>query len=188
MRKRLLGTACAAVSFLAVAGASADTITVDDNRNVRGNLLDIQSASAGHRGKSIQHTITTYHGWRSSELRSTSSQPRTVAVYIWDARRASSAAHDYEVFARFRNGRLRGTVIKTRPRKRVVGHFPVRRLDRHSISFAFAPKLIGSPRRYKWQSITGFTGKGCPKVPKFQFGCDDSAPTGGARLHDLTLP
>jgi hypothetical protein len=161
---------------------------VHDNRNASANVFDIETASAGHRGDLLRHTIRTYHRWRSSALRSTAVSPRMLAVYIWKAGRRFRSKQDFQVFARVKRGKLRGYVLRVRPRKKVVGTFEVRRLDRHSITFDFDASLIGSPHSYRWQAVSGYTGKGCPKVRHFQFGCDDSAPTGKAQLHDLSLP
>jgi hypothetical protein len=165
--------------------AWADTTTVEDGRNARANLLDIQSATASHRNGLLQHTIRTYRAWSSSALRSSSRRPRLIAIYVWKTQRNSRVKQDFELLARFRKGKLRGSVIRVRPRKKTVGKFVVRRLDRRSITFTFDASMIGSPTAYLWQAVSGFTGKGCPKVRRFQFGCDDSAPTGEAREHNL---
>jgi hypothetical protein len=182
---RPLAAACVLSCCVASAVAVADTTKVDDNRNARANLFDIEQATAGHRGNLLQHTIETYRPWRSRQLRSTRALPRAICVYVWKTARSAKDKHDYEACAQFRKGKLRGTMLKVRPKRKRIGAFEVRRLGLRNVSFVFDPDLIGGPRSYKWEAVTGFTGKGCPKDPPFQFGCDDSAPTDGVRTHDL---
>jgi hypothetical protein len=188
MRTRLLAAVPVVFCCLASAVATADTTTVEDNRNTAGNLLDIERVTVGHRTDLLEHTIETYRPWRSRQLKSTRARPRAICVYVWKAVRSEGGKQDYEVCAQFRKGKLRGTVLKVRPKRERMGGFEVDRLNLRSVSFVFDPKLIGSPRSYKWEAVSGYTGKGCPKDPPFQFGCDDSAPTNSARIHDLALP
>jgi hypothetical protein len=169
---------------ICAAGASAAITRVPDNRNTRANLFDIRTAAATSKGALVRHTIRTYRPWRSKELRSRGNQPRMICVFVWKSESDPDGRHDFEVCARFSEGRLRGSVVRAHPRRRVAS-FLVRRPDSHSISYAFNEKAIGSPLAYQWQAVTGFTGKGCPRDPPFQFGCDDSAPTGGVQVHDL---
>jgi hypothetical protein len=183
---RLLAAACVVSCCVATAVAVADTTTVEDNHNTTANLLDIERATAGHSGALLEHTIETYRPWRSRQLRSTRALPRALCVYVWKAARNAKRRQDYEVCAQFRKGKLRGTVLRVRPKRKRMGAFEVRRLNLRSVSFDFAPDLIGSPRSYKWEAVSGYTGKLCPKDPPFQFGCDDSAPTDAARTHDLS--
>jgi hypothetical protein len=188
MRIRLLAAACVASCCVASAVAVADTTTVEDNRNTRANLLDIERATAGHRGALLEHTIETYRSWRSRRLRSTRALPRALCIYIWKTERSAKHRQDYEVCAQFRKGKLRGTVLRVLPKRKRMGVFKVRRSNLRSVGFVFAPDLIGSPRAYQWEAVSGYTGKGCPRDPPFQFGCDDSAPTDDVRVHDLTIP
>jgi hypothetical protein len=187
MRIRLLAAACVVSCCVASAVAVADTTTVEDNHNTGANLLDIARATSGHQAALLEHTIETYRSWRSRQLRSTRALPRVICVYVWKAARNAEGKQDYEVCAQFRKGKLRGTVLKVRPKRKRMGNFKVSRLNLHSVSFVFDPGLIGSPPSYKWEAVTGYTGKGCPKDPPFQFGCDDSAPTNGVRVHDLAI-
>jgi hypothetical protein len=176
-----------ALAWLALGSSSlADTTRVRDGRNARANRFDVHIAIAGHEGTRLYHTIRTYHSWRSNELVSTRKEPRIVCIYIWRAKSDPRELQDYQVCARYGNGRLRGTVFHARPAQRVTGKALVRRTDLRSISFAFDKKTIGNPRVYRWQAVTGYTGKGCPRDPPFQFGCDDSAPTRKTVEHDLT--
>jgi hypothetical protein len=176
------------IALTLVATAVADSTTVDDNRNVRANMLDIEEARAAHKGEQVQHTIATYHPWRTSILRSRRSRPRAACIYVWKSGRNINQKQDYEVCVRYRRNKLRAYVWKVRPRRRVQGRAEVSRFDQNSLTFVFDLRLIGSPPMYRWQAVTGFTGKGCPKDPPFQFGCDDSAPTRGALSHDLSKP
>jgi hypothetical protein len=183
---RPLGLALVIVVPLVVATASADTQTVNDGRNTRANLFDIKQATAGHNGSLLQHTIRTYRLWKSKELVSTQGEPRDICVYIWRAKSDPEEEQDYQVCAHFEDGKLKGSVFHVRPPKRKTGSVRVLRHDLHSITYTFTKRSIGNPRRYQWQAVTGYTGKSCPRDPPFQFGCDDSAPTGGVRTHRLT--
>jgi len=185
MHGRLLATASVLVALALAGSALADGTTVDDNRNARANLLDIEEARAGHKGTMLQHSISTYRPWRTDWLRRRSALPRAICVYIWKAGRNINGSADYEVCARYRADTLRAWVWKVRPERELMGRAEVKRFDRNSITFTFDPALIENRSRYQWQAVTGFTGKGCPKDPPFQFGCDDSAPTRGAVTHDL---
>jgi hypothetical protein len=189
MHGRSLATAAFVLTALALAvPAAADSTTVDDNRNVRANLLDIEEAKSGHNGAMIQHTIITYRPWRTGVLRGGRARPRAVCIYVWKEGRNINTKQDYEVCARYRQRKLRAYLWKVRPKRTLKGRVEVDRFDLNSITFSFEPRMIGSPPRYQWQAVTGFTGKGCPKDPPFQFGCDDSAPTRGAVTHDLQPP
>jgi hypothetical protein len=183
---RPLGLALAIVVPVVVATASADTQVVNDGRNTSANLFDISRATAGHNGSLLQHTVRTYRTWKSKELVSTDDEPRDICIYIWRAKSDPEEQQDYQVCAHFEDGKLKASVFHVRPPHRRTGSVRVLRHDQHSITYTFAKRAIGNPQRYQWQAVTGFTGKSCPRDPPFQFGCDDSAPTGGVRIHRLT--
>jgi hypothetical protein len=155
---------------------------------VHANLLDIEQARAGHSGDQLQHTIITYRPWRTTVLRSSDARPRAACIYIWKKGRNINERQDYELCARVKKTKLRAYVWKVRPKRKLKGRIDVKRFDLNSITFNFTADMIGNPTLYRWQAVTGFTGKGCPKDPPFQFGCDDSAPTRGAVPYDLTKP
>jgi hypothetical protein len=180
---------CLAVAGLALAAnAVADTTTVRDKRNTRLNRFDIKSATAGHSGGLLEHTISTYRRWRPKELRSTEEEPRDICVYIWRAKSDPKEQQDYQVCANYKEGKLEGSVFHVRPPRRRTGKIFVRRFGPSSIIYRFEKRAIGNPRRYQWKAVTGYTGRGCPKDPPFQFGCDDSAPSGAGvvKVHTLT--
>lgn len=174
----LLAGATAATAF-------ADTVIVRDPRNARANKFDIMSAEATHKGALLRHTIRTYRSWHSSELVSTAKVPRDLCIFIWRAKSDPKEQQDYQICAYYKKRKLRGSVFHVRPPRKRTGKLEVQRFDSRSISYTFEKKAIGSPRAYQWQAIAGYTGKGCPKDPPFQFGCDDSAPTGSVKLHTL---
>jgi hypothetical protein len=179
----------AGLLLLALVGAtaSADTVTVlDGSTNARANKFDISTTTAGHKGGLLRHEIRTYKPWKSSELFATRAHPRLVAVYIWRPGSNLRGRQDYEIYARFKHQKLGGYVSRVgRRHRRLTGRASVKRFDRYSITFTFSKKAIGNPRYYRWQAVTGYTGRGCPKDARFQFGCDDSAPTGTTKLHRL---
>jgi hypothetical protein len=174
-----------AVLAAAAGSAVADTITVHDQRNARANRFDILSATAGHKETLLRHTIRTYRPWRSNELVSTKKRPRDICIYIWRAKSDPKEQQDYQVCAYYKKGKLRGSVFHVRPPRKKTGKLEVQRFDSQSITYTFDPEAIGNPRLYQWQAITGYTGRGCPRDPPFQFGCDDSSPTRAVKRHRL---
>jgi hypothetical protein len=183
---RPLWLALAVALPVLVATAWADTQIVNDKRNTSANLFDIKQATAGHNGSLLQHTVRTYRTWKSKELVSTTDEPRDICIYIWRAKSDPEEQQDYQICAYFEKGTLKGSVFHVRPPRRKTGNVRVLRTDLHSITYTFTKRSIGNPQRYQWQAVTGYTGKSCPRDPPFQFGCDDSAPTGGVRTHRLT--
>jgi hypothetical protein len=79
-------------------------------------------------------------------------------------------------------------VFHVRPPRRRTGKVFVHRFDSRSITYRFEKGAVGNPRRYQWKATSGYTGRGCPRDPPFQFGCDDGAPTGDGvvKVHTLT--
>ena len=187
MQTRLAVAATLLVAMALTGVAVADTTSVDDRRNVRANLFDIKKATAGHRSELVRHTVETYRPWRSNELRMSRKRPRIICIYIWKATRDAGRKQDFEICSAWKDGELRASVLQVRPKRKRVGKANVHRLSLRSITYDFDFKAIGRPASYQWQAVSGYTGKGCPKDPPFQFGCDDSAPTGGVRVHDLAL-
>jgi hypothetical protein len=187
---RPLGLCFALAALVLAASAIADTTTVRDKRNTRLNRFDIKSATAGHSGALLEHTISTYRKWRPKELRSTEDEPRMICVYIWRAKSDPNEQQDYQVCADYKDGKLEGSVYHVRPPRKRTGKIFIHRFGPSSIVYRFDKKSIGNPRRYQWKAVTGYTGRGCPKDPPFQFGCDDSAPSGAGvvKVHTLTGP
>lgn len=187
---RRLGLALLVATPVLVATASADTQRVNDGRNTRANLFDIKQTTAGHNGSLLQHTVRTYRTWKSKDLVSTEDEPRDICIYIWRAKSDHEEQQDYQVCAYFEAGKLKASVFHVRPPRRKTGSARVLRHDLHSVTYTFQKKAIGNPQRYQWQAVTGFTGKSCPRDPPFQFGCDDSAPSGAGvvKVHTLTGP
>jgi hypothetical protein len=187
---RPLGLGLALAGLALAANAVGDTTTVKDKRNTRLNRFDIKSATAGHEGGMLEHTIRTYRRWKAKELRSTKDEPRDICVYIWRAKSDPTEQQDYQVCAYREDGELKGSVFHVRAPHKRTGKLFVRRLTASSITYRFEKKAIGNPRRYQWKAVTGFTGRGCPRDPPFQFGCDDSSPSGAGvvKVHMLTGP
>ena len=187
---RLVGLGLALTTLALAANVLADTTTVRDKRNTRLNRFDIKSATAGHSGGLLEHTIRTYRRWKSKELLSTKDEPRDICVYIWRAKSDPTEQQDYQICAHWEKGKLEGSVFHVRAPHRRTGHLFVRRFGGSSITYRFEKKAIGNPRRYQWKAVAGYTGRGCPRDPPFQFGCDDSAPSGAGvvKVHTLTGP
>ena len=180
-----LGIVIALVVSTSAQSVLADSDTVRDGRNVSSNPFDIRLATADHRGTLLRHSIRTYRAWRSGELRSTRRQPRVFCLYVWSGVSIVKRKPEYQICATYRNGKVRGYLFEAGSKRRTQGGIIVKRFDLRSVTFTFGPEVIGDPPTYRWQAVTGYTGKGCPRDPPFQFGCDDSAPTKGADVHDL---
>jgi hypothetical protein len=180
-----LAAVVALVAAIGCASAAADTTSVSDNRNTRANRLDIRSTSAGHSGTLLRHTVRTYRRWRPRDLRSTRSRPRSLCLHVWRPGSNPMREQDYEICVRFANGRLSGRVFQVHPATEVTGAVRVTRPNARSIALTFAKETLGNLRFYRWQVVTGYTGRGCPRDPPFEYGCDDSAPTRAVRIHRL---
>jgi hypothetical protein len=180
-----LGISLALIVSLSSQPALADKLTTRDKRNVAANPFDIKEATADHDGTLLRHTIRTYRAWRSGELRSSPKRPRVFCLYVWSGPSAAKRKPDYQICATYRKRKLRAYLFEAGSKRRTQGGITVKRLDLRSVTFTFGPETIGAPNRYRWQAVTGYTGKGCPRDPPFQFGCDDSAPTKGTMVHVL---
>lgn len=190
MRVRLLrplGIAIALIVSTSPQPALTDSKTARDKRNVASNPFDIRLATADHRGTLLRHTIHTFRAWRSGELRSTRRRPRVFCLYVWSGESTAKRKPEYQICATYRKGRLRAYLFEAGSKRRTQGGVTVKRSDLRSVTFTFGPETIGDPPTYRWQAVTGYTGERCPRDPPFQFGCDDSVPTKGAEVHDLTL-
>jgi hypothetical protein len=185
-RLRPLLFALTGIASLAASTAFADTKTVRDNRNMNANLFDIRTATVNHRGDVLNHTIETYRTWRSRQLRSTRRRPRIMCVYIWHADADARREPDYQICAKLSRRKLRGYVFDVRSQRKTRDRVKIRRLDLESMTYSFRSSAIGDPSWYAWQTVTGFTGRGCPRERRFRYGCDDSAPTGCTEAHELT--
>jgi hypothetical protein len=183
--RRLLFPGLAVVAAVVASTSFANSTTIRDARNTRANKFDIRFATAGHLGRSLYHSIGTYGPWPSRELESTKRRPRMICLYIWRWWSNPKKTQDYQICPELDGGKLQGSVFHTHPKRKKTGVAHVRRLGKYGIAFWFQKKAIGKPRLYRWQVVTGYTGKGCPLQPPFKFGCDDSAPTRDTAVHRL---
>jgi hypothetical protein len=122
----VLCTALAAVAFPTSAQAHSETVL---DRNDRPGPLDIRSASVGHTGNKIRHTITTFARWRTSVISDRHSPLNYVAVGL-----DLSGDSRFERFVFFleRNGRLRAFFINRRGR--ILRRLPASRPNGRSVS------------------------------------------------------
>jgi hypothetical protein len=179
------GAALLALALVSAGFAKGDAVEVRDGRNARANLFDIESSATGHDGAQLTHTVRTFRRWPANALRASTRRPRAICIYVWGQGRNGTGTQDYEICSHFSKRRLRGEILDVRPRMKRVATFKVKRADSRSITYTFPASAIGKPKLYRWQAISGYTGDGCRKVRRFQFGCDDSAPTGAVAVHDL---
>jgi hypothetical protein len=169
---RLAIAAAALCALVAAEAAQAGTDTVRD-RNDRPGPLDIRSASQGHSGTKVTHTIRTFANWRIGLLGP--STPNFFSLEIsTDADRAlervvvmfSSSGHMVAgVFTR--SGSFLGRAGSSRP-------------NGHTVKVTIRRGLLGSPAGYHWRALSFFR-----SPSPCGGGCLDRAPR---LLHDIAAP
>ena len=165
--------AVAALCMLAVAEtAQAGTDTVRD-RNDRPGPLDIRSASQGHSGTKVTHTIRTFANWPIGLL-----GPSTPNFFSLEISTDSDRAVERVVVIFSTPGRMIAGVF-TRS-----GSFLARtgasRPNAHTVKVTIRRALLGNPAGYRWRALSFFRSPSpCGD------GCLDRAP--GLR-HDITAP
>jgi hypothetical protein len=180
----VLCTALAAVAFPTSAQAHSETVL---DRNDRPGPLDIRSASVGHTGNKIRHTITTFARWRTSVISDRHSPLNYVAVGL-----DLSGDSRFERFVFFleRNGRLRAFFINRRGR--ILRRLPASRPNGRSVSTLLPRDLVDSSGGYYWAAVSDFHRGGrhlTDWVPNRLNALHDLMPpqiTLGSPLHDIS--
>ena len=164
------------VALAAVGNAQADTKRISDG-NDRPGPLDIRSASHGHTGSRVVHTISTFSTWRAGILgRNT---PNLFAIEISTDR---DRALERVVIVFSANGRLVAQVIRL-PQGTSVGSASASRPNGRAVRVSIRRSLLGNPVGYRWDAHSQYRAAGaCSDF------CIDRAPNSGRVLHDITAP
>ena len=168
--------AALAVALVAVGNAQAGTERIRDG-NDRPGPLDIRSATHGHDGDRLVHTISTFRRWRVGLLGL--STPNLFAVEIsTDRDRAPERA--VLIFAT--NGRLVAEVIRL-PAGTSVGSASASKPNGRTVRVSIRRSRLGNPTGYRWNAHSQYHAGG----PCSDF-CVDRAPNSGRVLHDVAAP
>jgi hypothetical protein len=176
MRKRRgvrLAIAMAALCTLATTEtALAGTDTVRD-RNDRPGPLDIRSASQGHSGTKVTHTIRTFANWPIRIL-----GPSTPNFFSLEINTDRDRALERVVVIFSTPGRMIAGVF-TRSGS-FLGRAGASRPNAHTVKVTIRRGLLGSPPGYRWRALSFFR-----SPSPCGGGCLDRAP----RLaHDIAAP
>jgi hypothetical protein len=165
-----------AVGLVGTGNALADTKRISD-RNDRPGPLDIRSASHGHAGTRVVHTISTFGAWPVGLLGL--STPNLFALEIsTDA----DPALERVVLVFSANGRMVANVLRL-PGGGFIGSARASRPNPRTVRVSILRSRLGNPVGYRWNAISQYQAVGtCSRV------CIDSAPNFGRVLHDLTAP
>jgi hypothetical protein len=168
------------VALFAVANARADTERTSDG-NDRPGPLDIRSATHGHDGDRVVHTISTFGRWRNGLL-APKDRPNLFAVEIsTDGDRALERV----VLIYSRNGSMVARVFRVASGRRLVlvGPASASRPNARTVRVSIARARLGGPTGYRWKAHSQYEAAG--ECSDF---CIDKAPNSGRVLHDITAP
>ena len=173
------GVAVAAVVGLVLAGhAQAGTNRISDG-NDRPGPLDIRSASHGHAGVRVVHTISTFAAWRTGLL-----GPGTPNLFAVEISTDGDAALERVVLIFSRSGQMLARVYRLSSGRLVlVGPATASRPNGRSVRVSIARSRLGSPAGYRWKAHSQYRAPGaCSNF------CIDKAPNSARVLHDITAP
>ncbi|MGH3034811.1 MAG: hypothetical protein ACRDON_09720 [Gaiellaceae bacterium] len=165
-----------AVGLLVTGNALADTRRISDG-NDRPGPLDIRSASHGHAGTRVVHTISTFSTWSIGLLGL--STPNLFALEIsTDA----DPALERVVLVFSANGRMVANVFRL-PGGSFIGSATASRPNARTVRVSILRSRLGNPVGYRWNATSQYQAVGtCSRV------CIDRAPNFGRVLHDITAP
>jgi hypothetical protein len=175
-RGRWVALAAAALAVLAGAEtAAAGTSTARDG-NDRPGRLDIRTASQGHAGSRVTHTIRTFGRWPTALL-----GPSTPNYFLLVISTDSDPAPERLVLIVSTPGRLIAGVLN--PRGRLLGRAAASRPNARTAKVSIRRSLLGNPAGYRWQAFAYYRGSNTCGG-----GCLDRAPNRSRVLHDLAAP
>jgi hypothetical protein len=157
--------------------AQANVLTRIDGNDTRGPL-DIRSASHGHAGNAVTHTIRTFSPWSRALL-----GPRTPNAFLLVVGTDRDPAPERVVLIFSSGGRMIARVL--RPNGTLVGGAAASKPNGRTVRVSILRARLGSPAGYRWQAFSVFESRGgtCAN------GCVDRVPNASGRvLHDITAP
>jgi hypothetical protein len=166
------------VALIAVGEARADTKRVSDG-NDRPGPLDIRSATHGHDGDRVVHTISTFGRWGVGLIGRNTSNLLALEINT-DGDRAVERV----ILIWSRNGRMRAPVFRRSGRRFIgIGSATASRPNGRTVRVSIHPRLLGDPRGYRWNAHSQFQAPGgCSDF------CIDKAPNSRRVFHDLAAP
>lgn len=156
-----------AAFLIAPTAARADTKSVRDPRDASGRL-DIRSASHGHAGANVVHTLVTHGSWSSSVLGGSNA-----AVFVLDTNNNWRDKPERFVVVFWQGGRLRAVLANKSGR--VLRQVRASRPSASSLRVTIPTRALGG-KGYRWFAAT------------FDGSAQDFAPNRGTPLHDFTPP
>jgi hypothetical protein len=168
----------AAVGLVAAGHAQAGTNRISDG-NDRPGPLDIRSASHGHAGVRVVHTISTFALWRAGLL-----GPGTPNLFAVEISTDGDAALERVVLIFSANGRMVARVYRLSGGRLVlVGPATASKPNGRTVRVSIARSQLGSPAGYRWKAHSQYRAAGaCSNF------CIDKAPNSRRVLHDITPP
>ncbi len=165
-----------AVSLAGAGNALADTKRISDG-NDRPGPLDIRSATHGHAGVRVVHTISTFSTWRVGLL-----GLNTPNLFALEISTDADPALERLVIIFSANGRMVANVFRL-PGGRFLGSASASRPNARTVRVSILRSRLGSPVGYRWKAHSQYRAAGaCSR------GCIDKAPNFGRVLHDITAP
>jgi hypothetical protein len=167
-----------AVALAVTGNAQADGKRISDG-NDRPGPLDIRSASHGHAGSRVVHTISTFNRWRLSDL-----GPDTRGLFAVEISSDGDRALERVVLIFRRGGQIIARVYRISGRRLIsLGSGSASKPDGRTVRVSFARSLIGTTAGYRWKAHSQHRAAGrCNNL------CVDHAPNSGLILHDITAP
>jgi hypothetical protein len=165
-----------AVSLAAAGNALADTKRISDG-NDRPGPLDIRSATHGHAGARVVHTISTFSTWRVGLL-----GPNTPNLFALEISTDPDPALERVVLIFSANGRMAARVFRL-PGGRFIGSASASRPNARTVRVSILRSRLGNPGGYRWKAHSQYRAAGACRR-----GCIDKAPNLGRVLHDITAP
>ncbi|HWM13155.1 MAG TPA: hypothetical protein VNO56_01600 [Gaiellaceae bacterium] len=176
--KRALLVAVAAGVGLGLTGtAQANVVTRPDGNDTSGPL-DIRSASHGHAGTAVTHTIRTFGTWSRAVV-----GPGTPNAFLLFVSTDADPAAERVVLVFASASRMVALVL--RPNGALVGRASATKPTGRTVRVSIPRARLGSPAGYRWQAFSYFErGSGtCSN------GCLDRVPNGSTTVrHDITAP
>jgi hypothetical protein len=167
-----------ALALIATGTAQADTKRVSDG-NDRPGRLDIRSASHGHAGSRVVHTISTFGRWKKGLLRRADR-----GLFAIEISTDGDRAFERFVLVYSLRGRMVAAVARPRGRRLVfVGSASASKPNARTMRVSIPRSRLGNPAGYRWDALSLYQAAGaCSDV------CADFAPNSGRVLHDITPP